>query len=163
MDKLGITIYNEKDDDNNKDFQDFVNNIYFPCKELGIHPTLIIDWIKDLQKLAARLRRIIRHDSFYNDHRSTEQDLKIVKDSLERHNKQNNGGKKGNGDNDNQSCLIDHGSPLQSNLSGIDNTNQHNLHDGSNFHGLLLSDLVTLISQVQKKRQSYLHLLSKSR
>ena len=37
MDKLGFNTDNDNND-KNKEFQDFVNKIYFPCKDIGIHP-----------------------------------------------------------------------------------------------------------------------------
>ena len=73
MDKLGFNTDNDNND-KNKEFQDFVNKIYFPCKDIGIHPSWIFKWIGDLLNLTVNLKNIRPLNFIYNEIRSTKQD-----------------------------------------------------------------------------------------
>jgi hypothetical protein len=71
MDKLGLHTFDENID-RNKEFQDFVNEIYYPCKEVGIQPTWIFKWIKDLLNLCVKLKKIGPQDFISNNNSSTQ-------------------------------------------------------------------------------------------
>ena len=156
MDKLGITA-DDDSNDKNKEFQDFVNEIYFPCKGIGIHPTWIFKWIKDLLNLSGKLKNIRPLDSIYIDCSSTKQDTNSFEDSLEIDDEQNT--KRSKLEDDNQLPLINCNSAVDAALLGTDKTghplqisySQPPNSSQSNTHGLLLSDIVTLISQVQNR------------
>jgi len=154
MDKLGFNPDNDSND-KNKEFQDFVNKIYFPCKDIGIHPTWIFEWLEDLLSLTVKLKNIRPLSSIYNDNRSTKQDEYSFEDSLEIYHEQDT--KRSKLEDNNQLPLISCNSTVDANLSGADKT-EHPFSftyckppnsSPSNVHGLLLSDIVNLISQVQ--------------
>ena len=154
MEKVGLNTDNDNND-KNKEFQDFVNKIYFPCKDIGIHPSWIFEWIRDLLRLTVNLENIRPLNSIYNDNIPTKQDANSFEDSSEIYHEQDTN--RSTLEDDNQLPLIGCNCAVNANLSGIDETKHPfpytycKLHNSSpsNFHGLLLSDIVNLISQVQ--------------
>ena len=82
MDKLGFNTDNDNND-KNKEFQDFVNKIYFPCKDIGIHPSWKFEWIGDLLNLTVNLKDIRPLNFINNETGSTKQDASSFEDSLE--------------------------------------------------------------------------------
>ncbi len=155
-DKLGI---NTDDDinDKNKDFQDFVYRIYFPCEELGIQPTWIFKWIEDLLKISVNLKNILLHDSIINHSKSTQQGANSFVDSSETYHEQY--ADKSDFGEGNQLPLVTCNSLIDAKLSGPSKTEQPSGLSHSqlcnpssssyNVHGLVLSDIIELISQVQ--------------
>ena len=117
MDKLGFNTDNDNND-KNKEFQDFVNKIYFPCKDIDIHPTWIFEWLEDLLNLTVKLKNIQPLNSIYNDSRSMKQDAISFEGSLEIYNEQHT--KRSKLEDDNQLPLNNFNSAVDANLSETD-------------------------------------------
>ena len=157
MEKLGFNADNESND-KNKEFQDFVNKIYFPCKDIGIHAPWIFEWIEDLLSITVKLKSIQQLSSINKESRFTKQDVNSFEDSLDMYHEQYI--KRTNLEDDNQLPLINYNFAVEADLPGSEEAEHHFPYTyckprnstSSNFHGLLLSDIVNLISQVAENR-----------
>jgi hypothetical protein len=154
MEKVGFNTDNDNMDEN-KEFQDFVNKIYYPCKNIDIPPYWIFKWIKDMLSVAVKLKNIRPLAYIYDDNFSTKNDLSSFEDSSEIYHQPYTD--RNRLKDDNQLPLVDCKTAIDTDLSRINDTQQpfqstycvQPYSFPSRLKGLLLSDIVTLISQVQ--------------
>ena len=157
MEKIGFNNCNDNND-KNKDFQDFVNKIYFTCKDIGIDPVWIFTWIEDLLNLTVKVKKILPLNSIYKGGRAIKHDANPLMNALNTYPEQYTERSKIENDN-NQLSIINCNSAADATLSEPEETNQsfrlsyseQPNSSPSNFHGLLLSDIVNLISQIQNE------------
>jgi hypothetical protein len=157
IEKIGFNNCNDNND-KNKDFQDFVNKIYFTCKDIGIDPAWIFTWIEDLLNLTVKVKKILPLNSIYEGGKAIKHDANSLMNALNIYPEQYTERSKLENDN-NQLSIINCNSAADATLSETEETNQsfrlsyseQPNSSPSNFHGLLLSDIVNLISQIQNE------------